>query len=176
MQTLTRFRDFSKLTPEERNVFYDFGPINTVIERDRYTRDDIEHAYLDVVLEQIDLSKYGELHFHIKYLLEEKKVAINKILLFSSYKFPFFSDYFLEKVEWSDLSVLLWEDNIDLIKQKSSFTILVVITNDEWEKKINEFEFNSSARVSEKMSNLAVMFKLCDDLIKNDAYFELEVK
>lgn len=176
MNTLTRFKEISELSPEEKNVFFDFGPLNRLVERDRYNREDIELAYLDVVLDQRGMADYGELHFHIKYLLEEAKVAINKILVYSAYKFPFFTDYFIEKIEDSDVSVLLWEDNIEKIRQKNSFSVIVVITNWNWEKTLNEFVFSVKNHVNENLSNLAMMMKLCADLINNDSYFELEVE
>lgn len=176
MQTLTRFRDLSELSQEEKNVFFDFWALNRIVERDGYTREDIDLAYLDVVLNQRGMADYSELHFHIKYLLEEVWVAINKIILFSAYKFPFFTDYFIEKIEDSDLHTLLWEENIEKIRQSHSFTIVINIHEGESIKDEKKFVFKGTHSLSDNMSNIAMMMKICSDLISNDSYFELEVE
>lgn len=176
MQTLTRFREITELWPEEKNVFFDFGALNRLVERDKHTRRDIELAYLDVMSREKQVVDYTELHFQIKYLIDEAKVTVNKILEYAAYKFPYFPDYFIEKIEDSDLHTLLWKENVEKIRHSHTFTIVVNMYAGESINDSKKFVFKGTNSLKDNMFNIAMMMKLCEELINNGSNFELEVE
>lgn len=80
---LKNFWEISEIQDNElREKFSNFGGLNKVIERNNVSRDEIYKAYVEVLIWELDQIEYTELHFQIKYLLDEVKVAVDSILWF----------------------------------------------------------------------------------------------
>lgn len=83
----TRFNKISEITNSDKKEKYsEYTELNKIIERDWVTKNQISKAYLDVILWETPILEYNELHFQIKYLLEDIKVWCNTILWFYDYK------------------------------------------------------------------------------------------
>ena len=101
MKTSNRITSFHSLSDAEKSVkerFYWFDALNNVIESSNATNEQIRKAYIDVLLGELPSSQYNELHFHIRYLIDEVRIACNRILEFAEAKFPFVWDVFLAQV------------------------------------------------------------------------------
>jgi hypothetical protein len=80
---LKRFWEISEIEDKElRESFSDFSGLNKIIERENLTREQLEKAYADVIIWELNQLDYKELHFQIKYLLDEVGVAVNSIINF----------------------------------------------------------------------------------------------
>jgi len=99
------FKWFDELDTKKQIKYKDFEKFNIFLEKNEvWSYDEIFDSYLRVLSwENIDYVDYSELDFQIKYLIEEKKVAVNNILEFAELKF---SD--LENL----LTTLLLESNL----------------------------------------------------------------
>ncbi len=81
-----RFTDISEIKDENtRQSYSDFTYLNNMIES-WIDREQLLEAYTDVLLWELDISNYTELHFQIKYLIDDVNVACNKIINFYDYK------------------------------------------------------------------------------------------
>lgn len=86
MSTQRNFAFMSDLSLEDRENFAWFEWLNNFLEQHPLTGyQELYAAYVKIVLGEA--SGMNELDFHVKYLLEEKKVALKKILAFGKIKF-----------------------------------------------------------------------------------------
>jgi hypothetical protein len=81
---------FWEIPNELKEKFSDLEDFNKFLEKDAYFYADIYRSCLKAISdfwEKVDTSEYEELDFQIKYLIEETKVPINKILGFVKSKY-----------------------------------------------------------------------------------------
>ena len=80
------FSAISDIKDESKKIkFKDFSVLNNFIEN-WVCRDELMTSYADILCWDLDISYYTELHYQIKYLLEDVKVSCNSILEFYDYK------------------------------------------------------------------------------------------
>ena len=97
--TITAFHNLSDADRNVRDRFYWFDAFNSAIESINATKPQIRAAYIDVLISELPLHKQNELHFQIRYLLDEMRVACNRILEFAEAKFPYIEDVFLSQTK-----------------------------------------------------------------------------
>ena len=86
---LKRFSRINDITDGTlRDKYQEFEQLNNLIESQKITRQEVEQAYSDIMLGEITIEQYTELHYQIKYLLDEIWVACNQILWFYDHKLP----------------------------------------------------------------------------------------
>lgn len=94
-----RFKDISEITDvNQKNRFQDFWELNKLIES-WIDREQVYKAYSDVIFWEIEFKDYSELHFKIKYLLDEVNVALNSILDFYDYKVTSYKKLTIDFIE-----------------------------------------------------------------------------
>ena len=128
--TITLFHAFSDAEKAVKEHFYWFDALNNIIESTNATKWQIRKAYIDVLIWELPITEQNELHFQIRYLLDEKRVACNQILEFSEAKFPYIKDVFLLQVketwilraEYDDIVAALQKQQILKICCSVSFT------------------------------------------------------
>ncbi len=93
MKTFKKFETLKELIASwEYDEYQEFWWLNQSIEQWKYSREDIKNAYYDVLLWEKEISNYNELHFQIKYLIDEIKISVNHILQFAELKFPSYKE------------------------------------------------------------------------------------
>lgn len=97
-----RFTDISEIKDENtRKNYSDFTDLNNMIES-WIDREKLLEAYTDVLCWEMDISEYTELHFQIKYLIEEVNIACNKIINFYDYKITPYKKLIIDFLDEND--------------------------------------------------------------------------
>lgn len=92
------FSDISEISNvKDKLRFTNFWELNKLIENEKVTKKQIYNAYTEVLLDEW-VQNYSELHFQIKYLLEEIKVSCNDILWFYDYKINYYLNSSIELI------------------------------------------------------------------------------
>ncbi len=147
------FWNFFELDNENKEKYKDFENINKILELswNKNNYDTIYDSYLNYFQGSNDYSNYTEIDFQIKYLIDEKKIAVNKILEFAWEKFKtrykFLHDILKKSNLFSPIHNLSWM----LAVSKSEIDIDLFIKNllriESWEIfiKFKELNWNSNS-------------------------------
>jgi len=134
-----------------------------ILKEFNYTRQEAEDNYMSVLLDTLDPDNFKEVRLwsKIKYLIDEEKVAVNKIL-----------DYFKEYFEWDyfidELSKynFLWEIDLKIIKKfirKEAIWELIFIFRSSWKWEKTEYVSNEKKDYIEEVKFYLDMYL---DIIK----------
>lgn len=129
MSLLKRFTDTIPDTTEWKE-YQSFTAFNKAIEDENISPEDALQAYHDVLLDTISDLEKTTLHWQMKYLIEESKIAVNKIHKFISFKFPSWAEIMKDIILNSP--ALQHSNSSALIELLSSDQHIVCIASIKW--------------------------------------------
>ncbi len=152
---LKRFWEISEIKDKELiENFTVFSWLNKIIERENFTRDQIKKAYVDVMLWELELNEYTELHFQIKYLLDEVWVAVNCILNFYDSKVIQYLQASIELIKELNIPNDLRDNLTSFLDNGNNYSKMWCLILDSWKKLSNEFVIDKKNMSEEEIYNL----------------------
>lgn len=171
------FSQLWELDDDNKLRFSDFEKLNEFLERSpllSYT--DLFNSYVKIVLDiwkNPNFWEYSELDFQVKYLIDEVKVPLNKILNYARLKYWEFNDvlkWFFSNIPWIDEDTQM--EIIGHINKRKTWSIVIYVktTIDTPEEHIILFDLNSNPSILHKR------LKECFDKINLERIKTWEIK
>ena len=170
--TVTAFHNLSDADKNVRDRFYWFDVFNSAIESINATKSQIRAAYIDVLTSDLPAHEQTELHFQNRYLLDEMRVACNRILEFAEVKFPYIEDIFLSQTKETWILQSEYDEIEAAVQQRRRLKICCTISFTRERYFIFDFTQGVSDKTFSVLDELIVFYQ---EQIENGDFIAIDV-